>query len=302
MKSMTKAVLLALLALVLSLGCTKAGIQYQDVYKDGRNFLKIAHETDKHGNIVPQGYNHPQVFTEEQLRSILGHLEFQEYSFFKWRKPKALFVEKELVKLAPALVDAFATIGPDEWIEFSSSTYKRDYLWPTPRFTDGRMWFENGALQIALANLNRENVEWEERNRSDARRYSSIESFRIVTGPYVAYPAVNTGDPLRKAAHTNWVLIDTTNLLPALASAPTKDEQEEADRQSESVLTGHEQSTTESVAQPAGQTAPPAAAAPPATDAKSVKERLQALQELLDAGLITKDEYERKKAEILQAL
>jgi hypothetical protein len=58
--------------------------------------------------------------------------------------------------------------------------------------------------------------------------------------------------------------------------------------------------------QPAPASAPPAIAAPavaPADQKKGdVEERLRKLQDLLDKGLITKEEYDKKRQEILNSL
>jgi hypothetical protein len=52
----------------------------------------------------------------------------------------------------------------------------------------------------------------------------------------------------------------------------------------------------------AAVSAPPAPAAPPVPAAQDAEQRLLTLKRLYDKGLITKSEYEKKRADILKEL
>lgn len=287
----------AVMALSLTIGCSKAGIVRTEVFKDGKDQVSIAGEVDKDENIIGRGYEHPAVLEEALVRSGLELVEFQEFSFFTWRKSKRVFIESEVDKLAPVLVDAFAQLKADQWIEFSVTARKRDYLWRTPRVTDGWMFIDEGRLNIVLNNLNFELIDYDERQLGDPRKNFTIASYRLVTDENMVKPEIDKSEAMYKYEHANWIKLD-------LSAVPVAVEPELPEGE-ETVVSAEE---TEPVEQPESEAAPEAAAetAPeavePSAGQKEIKDRLTELQELLDAGLITEEEYELKRKEILEDL
>ena len=255
----------AVLAVFL-FGCSKAGVMQQVVWKDGKDLVSIACERDKEGNAVPRGYSHPRELTEQEMDQILSNYLYSDYQFFSWRKPKPVFVEIERQKLRANLSEAFAQAGPDQWIVFSSTAKKRDFLLPTPRLTDGILFFKDNELHMVLINLNWEQVDYEEKRLGDPRSNFTLGSLKLVPGDHQRIPEVDVTDKTFKREHRNWIITDVDALL-----APEPE--------------------------PVPEPVEPAEPAEP-----TIEERLKELQRLFEQGLITEEEYNRKKEEILQEL
>jgi hypothetical protein len=260
----------AALALLVLAGCGKAGIVHIDILKDGYDQVRLSRELDRAGSVVPRGYDHPRSWTEAQLTQVLSKIQYQEYAFFTWRKARPVFVEQELAKLAPALARALGRATADEWIDFSVTARKRDYLWPTPRVTDGMAFVQGGKLQLVLGNLNFEIIDADQRATGDPRKRFAVETYRLVVGPNVARPPVVPKDPLLRREHSNWAVLDVAAIL----------------------------------APPPVETPPSLTPGAPEESAKerTIKARLEELKSLLNEGLITPEEYDRKKKEILESL
>jgi hypothetical protein len=294
---------LATLLLVIG-GCGKAGIVHMDIYTQGRDLVRLSHELDKGGTVVPRGYDHPAKWTPEQLTTVLSGIEYQEYSFFAWRKAKRVFIDAEIVKLAPALAKAFAQATPDQWTDFTITARKRDYLWPTPRITNGMFFVQNGKLNLVLLNLNFEVVDEDQRATGDPRKRFAIETYRLVEGPNRSRPPVVAKDPFLRREHANWLILDVPAIL---ASAPPAPAAPAAPATPATPATPTPAATTPApapAAAPAEAATPAPSAAQPAETPvdRSVEKRLEELKSLLDKGLITQEEYDRKKQEILQSL
>ena len=261
--------ILLLLVVAVQFGCTKAGIKQQVIFEMGRDHVYLVHEQDKDGNVLPKGFNHPAQFSPEQVDQLLESLRYSEYSFFKWRGDKQVFVESERKKLSKHLSQAFEATGPDNWIKFAVTAKKRDLLLPTRRLTDGYMFVTDGRLNIVLANLNFELSDTEDSYGGDPRDRYALGALRLKEAENMTHPAVDPTDELLKRPHNNWIVINYEKIFA---------EQEAEAGEGEKV---------ERV-----ETKPE----------KTVDERLLELKELLDKGLITQEDYDRKKAELLKDL
>ena len=277
---------LAAFLVLLAAGCSKAGFVRTDIYEDGFEYLRSVYEQDGEEAVVPRGYEHPQNWTEAEVRTLLESFRFQEYAFFHWGRLKPVFVESEVDRLAPALAEAFTRLGPDEWIEFSSTARKRDYLLPTLRITDGWLYVEEGRINLVLDNLNFEAIDADERQRGDPRRFTAIQSYRLVADDAHHAPPVVDGDRFLRREHANWLQVDLASFLAGAAPPPEPEPP----------------AMTDGEAPPDWAVEPAAAPRGETPDERTVRQRLEELNSLLDAGLVTQEEYERLRQEILEDL
>lgn len=290
-RPMRRLALLAVCLLPLALAaCSKAGFQTSDVFRKGKDAVVLTWETDANGRVVPKGFTHPATIEPAKLAAILADLTYSEHSFFKWRERGRVFDEDEVKKLAKSLAKALATCNADQWVGFDVTSYKRDLVFKSRKLTSGWAWVKDDRLHLVLGNFLFEISNEDQPYSGDPRARYSLGTFRLDPGPHNTAPPVVADDPWLKKEHTNWTVVTLANWAPK----PRPEDEDE---------------TAEPETPPATPPSPvpavaPAEQPPPLApvEERSVEERLLELKALLDKGLITPEEYEKKRAEILGAI
>ncbi len=244
-------------------------------------------------------YDHPATVSSEQVGRILASVVVEEHSYFKWREEGTLLAAEDVAQLAWRLADALRKAGPDQWVYFSARNVPRAFTLGAIRFSDGIAFVQGGKLNLVFDNIGYvENVDTRP-SQLDPRDATTSEQVRLTAkGPDVSGgpPAVVPGDRWLGHERTNWLVFDL-----ARSTAPG--------------------SRPEVVAMPPAippaAPPPPAVAAPaapaaaggastaasaPALGPQDPEERLRKLKDLRDKGLITPEEYEKKRQEILKGL
>ncbi|MCB9475889.1 MAG: SHOCT domain-containing protein [Deltaproteobacteria bacterium] len=263
--------ILALAALMVS-SCTKAGIKSSEVYRDDLDVIELAWETDKDGNVVEASYDHPAQVDEKKLAAWLSSLTYSEYVFFEWRKKNEVFDDQEVAKLAKPVSQALAKATSNQWVRFEVTSYKRDLLFKSKRLATGWFWVEDGRLNLVLGNFRLELHKDEEAYPGDPRSKFSLMNYKLDPGSFYGPPAVEPSDDYRRKEHDNWLVVD----VAALPDMPVK---------------------TDAAAAPAPTPTPVLP-----QEERTTAERLQELQNLHDQGLISDEEFEAKRREILDEL
>ena len=265
--------LLALGGMLLAL---RWGSKSQNIYQgpDHSDYVQLVEVKKDHGPFA-----HPAVFSTQELERVLLELEYVKPGLLPFSKgggkERQLFPPADAAKLAPYLSQALAQANPSQWVEFSWKVTRRraeaGFL-VNHLIHDGVLFVKDGRLQIAFRNIGYEEIlETDMLSRLDPlRSYSGM--YDLVLPAFAQWPAPNLdaqGEPARR----NWIALP----LDTLAQIP------------------------EPVAAPAGGQAQEPAAFPPSSlpARRSAEERLQELKKLLDQGLITQEDYDRKKQEIL---
>lgn len=238
------------------------------IFRKGPNtWVKI---TRANKRILP--LEHPKTFTSEQMAAALASLcYFRPDAFgFSSKKGKeyALFTEEEIRLIAAPAAQALGQAGPEEWVDFSVYAFRGQNLLGTFRQTDGVIFVKNGRLNVALRNI----AEKTGTDQQTLNTYDPTRGYRSLTR-LVAIPG-------QEQVGKNWVTMDPARIpKPAKPAAP------------------------EGVAPAAAGPAPaPSASAAQEQPQRSVEERLRELQDLYDKGLITEEEYRKKREEILNGL
>jgi hypothetical protein len=268
---------IAVLALAVLIGSDAFGLSWLKkdnvIFKKGRDtWVKL----DK-GNKKLAPFDHPREFTAREMQAVFASVRFFKPGVFsfggKQGKEFDLFTAEEAAILAEHLTEAFARAGPDQWVDFSLNVFRGQTFIGNYRLSDGVMFVKDGKLNLAFRNISLKINPDDQPNAFDP------------TKGYRAFNKLVAGEG-QELVDENWLEMDVKNLpmTTAIKPAPAP------------AATG--------VPAPSETTAPaPAAAQPEATPAKaSVKERLLELQELYDEGLITQEEYQQKRKEILEDL
>lgn len=292
---------------LLAAGCSST-TRETPVYSQGQAIVSL--RSFKNAGSGPAlKYDHPALLANEQVAKVLAAVEVEEFSLFKWRSEGALLAAEDVAQLAPRLTEGLRRAGADQWVYFSVRNVPRSFTLGAVRFSDGIAFVKDGKLNLVFDNIGYvENVDVKP-SQLDPRDAATSATMRLVAkspDAMGAAPPLVPGDRWLGHERTNWLVFD---LAKVAASAPV---------------------ATPPVAQPAAPpaaavpaasptvvapTPPPAVVAPtPAAPAgasaasapppapQDPEERLRRLKDLRDKGLITPEEYEKKRQEILKGL
>ncbi len=236
--------------------------------------------------------DHPAALSEDQIKAALGHVAYFKPSAFSFKKDEGkeydILTQQERDLFAPYLVQAFERVTPEQWVDFSFECFRGQGFIGVYRLTSGVMFVKDGELHIAFRDLgSRTNPEETVLETNPLKNPSSY--VRLVPGEGQRL-AVTKGRR-KEITHENWIIMPLDSLEPPAAAA-------------EPPAPAPAAPSAGPVPAPAPLPAaqPGAAPAPPAEVKKPAKERMLDLRELYDAGLITEEEYERKRKEILEDL
>ena len=259
-------------SLALAAGCSSSSLRQVDLYKSGRDMVSLQYQI-RNGKAAPQGYAHPGTLTEGQVDRILAAIGVEEYSFFSWRSQGPLFTDDDRARLAPWIADALRKATPDQWVRFSVSGTKKFLVLTTPHLSDGICFVKDGKFHLVLGNINFEVLESTDRKAEpyglDPRDRIDFPHERLTVlagvgvGAGAAPPPVIPGDRWLGQERRNWLVFDLHRNADATPS-PTIDS--------------------------------------PRPSSGDAAERLKRLKDLREQGLITAEEYEKKRLEIVQGL
>jgi len=218
---------------------------------------------------------HPLVVSDATLRAALAPLRNAR------QKDEPLFNDDELAEIVPPLVRALGEVKPDQDVAFAVAGRHGGWMALVPRsVTTGRLFRNADELQLIVGMVQ-----------------EPFESQFLATGYLVPFESGRRAAPFDKAVaiapasgaprRADWVSL-------TLVSAP-------------SVPTAAPVAATPAAALPS---APPAAAANTAPASRprdpaffeEQEQRLATLKRLRDRGLISEEEYQQKRREILSQL
>ncbi len=274
--------------------------------KGGETWVKIRKANKELGEL-----DHPHTITLEQMYAYLGTLKYFRPDALSLTGKKGqewdLLSEEEKEILTPHLVEAFARLSPNQWIDFSVMTFRGGDLTGTFRKTGGTMFVKDGMLNVALRNIAVKFDFDKQMNQHDPTKgYRGTTD--MVIGPAQKIPMHPKKGTEWKDG--NWIAIDLSQPITAGQSfseggmldtltAPSRTQAPERP------------SWTQPASKPAPVAAPavivPASqpqqvVAPAPQPQQDVKQRLLLLKELYEQGLINQEEYDKKRKEIVEGL
>lgn len=224
----------------------------------------------------------PATLEAETLRQLLSPLRFAVGT-----NTQPLFATDELVELLDPLREAFAAAGPDDDLLLLTSSRRGGGVFQAPLAVTARLFVQGGQLQVIV---NDARYEFYNDYRGSGRAPQFTFGSRAKTGKVTLRSAVGA------QPRADWVSLPLTAAAAAAAPTPA------------AVVTPAPAPATQAAPAPVARPAPPAAAAAPALRprdpgfADEVEQRLTTLKRLRDRGLISEEEYQQKRREILQAL
>ena len=280
---------LLLCVLVCQCAAVRKKVEMREVWQSGSNYIRLFQEVGK-----ARGYDHPMEFREEEMRQALRSLFYSRYEYFHWSTASRVFSEEQIEDLARFFRQAFLEAGPDEEVEFYLTDSSSRLLGISKRalLTRGRAFSKGGSLHFHFDNVQEQMSPHP--SRSDEQTYLPEVAWKLV--PQEGQQFDTERDVLgNEPPNLRWVRVDLkTFTTPASGPHPLA-----VDASAPTAATPAP-GKVEAQAAPA----PPPTALPPAapTPEPAARERLRELKQMLDEGLISPQDYEKKKKEILDAL
>ncbi len=215
------------------------------------------------------------------------HAWLQQVQLVRGGAGKPLFAIDELHSIVPSLAEALAHARPDQDVALVSSARHEDNTFYSITAVTARLFAADGHLNLIVHDARNDFY--------DAARGSGVAPhFTVGTRAAAGTAQIQSASATNK--RSDWLVLDTVAVAPAIpaVAAPVAP-----------VAPAAPVVAPAPVAPPAPVAAPLPAApvvAPAAPAANDAETRLTQLKRLYDKGLITKSEYDKKRAEILKGL
>ena len=226
---------------------------------------------------------HPQAVPAAQLRNWL-----QGVTLVRGNQREPLFGSEELATLPQVIVDALAVATPQDDLVLLSTSRRDAGLLGTPYGLTARLFVQGGALQLIV---------------HDARLdfYNQYRGARILPtfqfGSRGAASKVQLSSPDAASTRGDWLAFALAPKAAAPVTAPAV-----APVAPAAVAPAAPARAAAPAVAPATTPAAPAGAGRDARFYDEQEQRLRSLKRLRDQNLITEEEYQAKRKEILQAL
>jgi len=261
-----------------------------------KNIIITLEQRQEDGKIIQQKFDHPYAINLPEFEKLLKDLTYiEEAGLFSKEKKNPVFQTVEIDRLAPALADTLIKADASQRIRFTSFNRGKALIFSVSRETEGVMFIEsNGRLNIAFSFINSE-IDPNEAtcppslSRVDPLKIKNSDTTIIPTSPYAELHPFENGKPAPM-----WVVADLEKLKATNNSAPApiikKKETPPADITPEPVTQVIEMEKT-----------PPVQTSKNALQ-ENIKAKLKYLKELLDEGLISEEDYNTKKRQLLDKI
>jgi len=279
--------IIAVLALfcIGTAGCTSveklvtSDKEAKQLFKSRDQYVRIVRQDTVKGTKVPPN-EHPVSLDTDQIRNVLSSLEFM---LPKESKSIPVFNKPELDNLSRYLSQGLAEAQPDEDVIFAVvGDYRAVYgLAKVPKYTSGRVFYREGKLNIIFGKIHEDYKSYGLYAPVDRRLEPLAPGSRSVRSEHdwtvLGQPdqEFHTGP---EGQRTDWLVLDLASMEARVAldekSAQSKDAGGVGGGQVQPVLRAE----------------------------KSVEERLKVLNELKTKNLISEEEYQKKRADILKDL
>jgi hypothetical protein len=258
---------------------------YDNIFNEGKTYIRLEELKSTKG-ASKTFLNHPQYLSKDTLASVLSSIYFKEKGIKGSSKEQYVFHESELLKLTPHIADAFIRASPSQYILVNSNYTKGKMLVKSDVYTIFGLFVSSNKLNVVFSRIQYEGIINKGRDKTkkfgDYGGTAFVDPFSITKNPFWEIN-IHSGQRLKKG-HDNWLIID----LEKDAFAKKEDYEKKvapSDKQEGVKVYGTKERVSGS---------------PKRVETKSsIKDQLLELKELETTGLITSEDYERRKAEIL---
>ncbi len=282
--------------LCLSLGFVQVAIassnKTREIWKSLDEFVVLAPQDARTGNAVPRN-DQPVVIEPANLAAALAKLRVHEGSA---QEAVPLFENDAARRLAAPLSTALSRAAADQDILFAIEMLQKAAIFGSkPVSVAGRAFYQNERLHLIIGELHVSTVPPEYKNypigypKPDRRLHPHQTGERSREAHYDPAAHFETGDDVTLFVQDgkprdDWLVLNVS----ALASP---------DQRAAATATSAPSVTPQNPLPASAGAAKPSTSVPP-----SIEERLRRLKHLREQDLITEEEYNRKRSEILDQL
>ncbi len=258
--------------------------QRNNIYNQGDTYIRLKEVRSTKG-ASRTFLDHPKYLDKDLLSNALASIYFKEKKIKGYGKEQNIFLESELLNLAPHIADAFTKASPSQYILVSSNYYKGKGLFKSGVYTVFGLFISKDKLNVVFSRIHYEDLEDESKDNAfgETAEEVYVDPFTITKNPFWTI-SLGSGQTF-KSGHENWLIIDLT----AETFVKKEDYGKEVtltDKQEEPTTAG----TGEIISGNSSNVVLPV---------MSIKEQLLELKELEATGLITEEDYKLRKALIL---
>jgi hypothetical protein len=253
------------------------------------NYVKL--EKLKKGEAEQMALSHPYTFTAEQMANILRSLVYSRQALFTDKvKSRQVFEEEYVEQYTPFLVEAFAKATPEQRVAMSVAQQRPLLIIRNDRLTQVRMWVAKDGLHVLFIKTEAKLLgDYQANTPGGQQLIDNAVGLRISLDPQPGQQfSFNSTQELILDPNADW------------AAVVAKIEEEEAAAEASKKQKKGKKAEVSDASAPAPP--PPQPVAPPMSekDQKSAESRLTELKKLRDKGLISEQDYNKKKEEILK--
>ncbi len=284
------------------------GANDEDLWKSGANLYIRLTDQDKSKKDVTPPNQHPVQLEADLVANALEGIEANSSGgFFKKKKRKTLFSLQQSRLLGQYIATGLSKARPDQDIVFVLARSEKKYVVIQNRgYTGGRVFYLDGKLHLIIGDYDHEGDRFQETVERSHGITETKQYFKYgrraksvgFKGSIVAGAGVNPHEDGRKTRR-DWIEIDLEQAAAAYLAEKKKQAPQEtvtsAAMQAEAARMARERremrlelaKMRKEMQSSNGDTS------------QTIKQRLMTLQELRDKELISAEEYERKREQIL---
>jgi len=254
-----------------------------NIFNEGKTYIRLDEIKSTKG-ASKAILDHPKYLSKDILSSVLSSIYYKEKGVTGWRKEQNIFGESELLNLTPHMVGAFTKASPSQYILVNSSYTKGKGLFKSDVYTIFGLFISNNKLNIVFSRIQYEDIvdRGADNILGETEQEAFVDPFSITRNPFWKI-GLRSGQRF-KTGHNNWLVIDLEE-----GAIVSKEDYEKKEIPNEKQEEPGSSLTTQTVS--GGQ--------PVIVQQMSIKDQLLELKELETTGLITKEDYELRKALIL---
>ena len=256
------------------------------IYTKDKTFIKLEEMRRKKG--TPKTFfNHPKYLRSDILSTKLSSIYFKEKGVRGWGKGKNVFLESELLSLMPHITGAVSKAAPSQYVLVNSVYIKGKGFFKSELYTIFALFISNEKLNIVFSRIHYEPVI----EKGESSIFTNPEDvftdpFSIKKNPF--WKLMPSPEQHIKKGYDNWLIIDLEK------STFVKEEQEKDGMPEAQNVQGQQGGTGASTTGGTGVNYPVM------VEAKvSIKDQLLELKKLEEMGLISREDYDRRKTQIL---
>ncbi len=268
----------SLLLFSLTFGCSSSHSKKTHDHRDVS--VEIREKLDEKGNVIKKSFNHPYYFTDAGLAYILSFVYYKEG--ITGKREKMVFREEELQNIIPPIISAFSMANDSQVIlVFSSPHYD---FWVNTR-SYFSMFITNNELNIVFSTI-KSKKSWRTDGRAlQMNTYWRNSNKRIFKDPLDVkrssrWRLVPMEGQRFAPGRPNWLIIDlSSNLFGMAGSDNVSDNISDNSIEAGSSVRAIERKVR--------------------TNENVIEDKLRKLKVQKDEGLISEEDYEKRKKELL---